>query len=403
MKLTKETFGKIKEAGKSGKIKQELIDQVTSFDRVLKTKVKYKGEKILAIRSQHNNILGPYKGGLRFDPAVNEDEVRALSVWMSLKTALLEIPFGGGKGGIKIDPKKLNVRKQQDILEKFIKNINRFIGPNKDILAPDVGTDEKTMNWLVSIYKKLNPKKKNYQAVTTGKPVDKGGIEGRKEATSLGAYYILNHLINHIDKDWPEVKVAIQGFGNAAIYLAQAVENEGGKAVAVSDSKGAIYQSSGLEIEKLRKVKRETGQVQAYEKGDKISNEKLLSLDTDFLVLAALENAITKDNVNRIKTNYLVEVSNGGVNPNAEQVLTKLGVTHLPDILVNSGGVFVSYLEWLQNTSQKSFSRQEVNQKLEKRIVKAFQKFEQVKSSKPKISSKTAAYLLALKNLEKSL
>lgn len=402
MSLVNDTKNKIREAGKIGDINPQLTKDFLRFDRVLKFNISYKNKKYLAIRSQHNNLRGPYKGGLRFSPQVSEDEVKALSMWMSLKTSLIEIPFGGGKGGIKIDSKKVNLEDQIIILDKFIKKISSKIGPQKDILAPDVNTNQETMSWIVESFKNAQPSEKNYRAVTTGKPTEEGGIEGRVEATSWGAFFVLKSYLKKISQQIQNIEVAIHGFGNAAIYYALEIERVGGKVVAVSDSRGGIYNKDGLDIEKVIKIKEDSGKVSNYPDGKKITNNQLLSLNVDYLSLAALENTITKDNIKNIKAKTIVEIANGGVNPNAENFLEENDINLLPDIIVNAGGVFVSYLEWLQNTTDKRFNKKLVKKKLEKKMTQSSNNLWELSTKYEKMPTKTTAYILALKNLEKS-
>jgi len=401
MSLVAQTQVKIKEAARQGKISPKLVKYLLKFDRILKTTIKHNGQNFLAIRSQHNNILGPYKGGLRFSSQVSKDKVCALSIWMTLKTALLDIPFGGGKGGIKLDPESVTSKDQKQILAKFINKIDKYIGPSKDILAPDVATNDQTMSWLVDAYKKLHPNMNNYLGITTGKPIDKGGISGRIEATSLGAFYVLESLINKHNFDWFNLKIAIQGFGNASIYLAEMIEDEGGKIVAVSDSKSAIYNSNGLPVREVREIKERTGKVANYSSAKSIDNDQLLNLDVDYLVLAALEDAITLENIDDIKAKNILEIANGGVNPEVDNLLIEKDIKLWPDILTNAGGVFVSYLEWQQNVSSKKYSLNQVRGLLKKRITKPTLALARMIESNPKLSPKTAAYILALKNLEK--
>lgn len=322
MSLVEQTLAKIKTAGQLAGIKQSLLAKLLTFDRKIRADIDYKGRKIFAIRVQHNNIRGPYKGGLRFASQVSEDEVSALAIWMTLKTSLLKIPFGGAKGGIKINPAKLSPDDQQKILAEYIKKIDKFIGPNKDILAPDVNTDETTMSWLIKSYQKLHSGK-DCSAVATGKPIELGGIKGRTEATSWGAFYILNFHIRQKKLDWQNVRLAIQGFGNASIYFAQEVERRGGKIVAVSDSKGGIYNQRGLEINQLIKIKKQTGRVDKFSGGKRISNDQLIKSEVDYLVLAALEDAVNQSNAHSIKAKNILEIANGGVNPRAEKILKK--------------------------------------------------------------------------------
>jgi glutamate dehydrogenase/leucine dehydrogenase len=325
-------------------------------------------------RSQHNDDRGPFKGGIRFHQQVSEEEVKALSMWMSWKCAIADIPYGGGKGGVIVDPGMLSKSELERLSRGFIKAIYRDIGPDVDVPAPDVNTTPEIMDWMVDEYSKLIGKKddeKEY-AVITGKSVGKGGSLGRTEATGRGGVYVLGELVSREGMKASESTVAVQGFGNVGYYFALLAEEAGFKVVAVSDSKGGIYKADGLDIKAVLDHKKSTGAVKDFAGSKNISNEELLALDVNVLVPSALENAISKDNAEAIKAKYIVEMANGPVTPEADEILKGKNVMVVPDVLANSGGVTVSYFEWVQNKANENWTEDEVNKKLKMQIVSAF-------------------------------
>jgi len=321
-------------------------------------------------RSQHNNANGPYKGGIRFSLEVSESEVKALSMWMTWKCAVVNIPFGGGKGGVIVNTKQLSKNELERLSRNFIKAIHEAIGPDKDVPAPDMYTTPEIMTWMVDEYSKLVGK--DSPAVITGKPVEKGGSKGRTEATGQGGVFVLQKLAEKENLTPQNTTVAVQGSGNVGYYFAKLASQLGFKVVTLSDSKGGIFNPKGLDIDKAIKHKNETGSFSQYQDAQPISNKELLELEVDVLVPAAIENVITADNADNIKAKYIIEMANGPVTPNADVILNKKGVLVVPDILANSGGVTVSYFEWLQNKQNESWSTDKVTQKLEKIITSAF-------------------------------
>jgi glutamate dehydrogenase/leucine dehydrogenase len=364
-------------------------------------------------RVQHNSHNGPYKGGLRFHPEVAMDEVKALAFWMTMKTALIDIPFGGGKGGITIDPKSLSESELEALTRLFTRRIAHAIGPDKDIPAPDVNTNPKIMSWIVDEYSKHVGKKT--LAVVTGKPIENGGSAGRTEATGLGGAYALLELTNRLGLDPSKLTVAIQGFGNVGYYAAYFLQKYGFKVVALSDSKGGIYIPNGVaDIEQVEKCKQEKGYLAGcycvgsvcdirYKdqvKGQDITPEELLELPVDILVPAALGNVITEKNAEKIKAKIILEMANGPTTAEADVILKKKNVTVIPDILANAGGVAVSYFEWYQNVHKEKWTKDDVFTKLKKKMVKATN--EVWKSQEEyKTTMRDAAYITALKQLEK--
>lgn len=358
-------------------------------------------------RVQHNNILGPYKGGIRYHQNVSMDEVRALAFWMSMKCAVVDIPFGGGKGGITVNPKELSEKELEALSRLFIKRLGTAIGPTIDVPAPDVNTNPTIMSWMVDEYSRLVGKKT--PAVITGKPLEKGGSQGRTEATGLGGSYVLLETLRKLKKDPKGMTVAVQGFGNVGYYVALFLKQAGMKVVAVSDSKEGIYVEDGLNPEMTLACKQKKGMLSGcycvgsvcdLQKGRKITNEELLELDVDVLVPAALENVITKDNASRIKAKIILEMANGPLTDDADGILEKKNILVIPDILANSGGVATSYYEWYQNMYRVKWRKKQVFAKLKKQMEKVTGEVFLAKRQY-KTSMRTAAYISALKRIEK--
>jgi len=319
-------------------------------------------------RVQHNHMRGPFKGGIRYHWDVNIDEVRALATWMTIKCGVVDIPLGGAKGGVICNPKDMSEKELEKMTKAFVRRISPLIGPSIDIPAPDVYTNAKVMSWFVEEYAKCTGKKE--LAVVTGKPLDLGGSEGRDEATAKGGVFVLKEVIRQkyakgLDS-LKDKKVVIQGFGNAGSVFARLIHEEGAKVIAVSDSKGAIVNEDGLDIPKVIEHKKMKGCVSDCIDATNTTNEDILEMDCDILVPAALENVITMENVDRIKAKLILELANGPVTSSAGKVLYKKGITIIPDVLANAGGVTVSYFEWRQNLDDEHWSKEEVNKKLEK-------------------------------------
>jgi len=362
-------------------------------------------------RVQHNNIRGPYKGGLRFHPKVDMDEVKALSFWMTMKNAIVDVPFGGGKGGVAVDPKKLSEAELERLTREFARKLAPIIGPELDIPAPDVNTNGKIMNWIREEYARV--KGEDAPAVVTGKPLEQGGSEGRPEATGLGGSYALQALMRALGKDPKGMTVAIQGFGNVGSFLAQFLQESGFLIVALSDSKGGIYVPRGIQdLKAVEECKERSGRVAGCYcvgsvcdltnmesmGGRDISPEEVLTLPVDIVVPAALENAITKENADDIKAGIVLEMANGPTTLEADAMLAKRGVTVIPDILANAGGVAVSYFEWYQNMHGENWHKEDVFRKLKEKMEPASLAVYQA-SLQYKTSLREAAYIVALKRL----
>jgi glutamate dehydrogenase (NAD(P)+) len=322
-------------------------------------------------RALHSRVRGPGKGGIRFHPDVNADEVRALASWMTWKCAVADIPFGGAKGGVICDPKKLSRNELRKITRRFIVDLGDNIGPNTDIPAPDVNTNAETMAWIYDTYAMMHPGKNNLPCVT-GKPVAMGGSLGRNEATARGCLFVAQRAISEgAVPGLTKIKgarVAIQGFGNAGAIAAQLFTEAGAVVIAVSDSTGGIFSDRGIDVEAALRHKKQTGSVVGLAGSRNISNEELLHTECDILIPAAFENQIRGDNVAAVKTKLIAEAANGPTTPAADRILFSRGIPVLPDILTNGGGVTVSYFEWVQNTENEQWTEEEVNTALRKKM-----------------------------------
>src|ERR687893_2344220 len=322
-------------------------------------------------RSQHNDARGPFKGGIRYHPQVSLDEVKALSMWMTWKCAIADIPYGGGKGGIICNPKQMSIVELERMTRRYAYAIADIIGPHTDIPAPDVYTGGKEMSWIMDTYSAL---KGNYvqPEIITGKPITIGGSLGRNEATGRGLAFTVREAAKKLEVNVKNATMAVEGFGNAGQFASQFVENQGAKLIAASDSRGGIYNKSGINVAELRKHKEKTGSVVGFSGANSISNEELLETDCTILIPAALENQITAKNAGRIKAQIVAEAANGPTTPEADEVLYNNKIMVIPDILANGGGVTVSYFEWLQNLRRDYWTEVEVNERLDKNITKAF-------------------------------
>jgi glutamate dehydrogenase (NAD(P)+) len=345
-------------------------------------------------RVQHNIGRGPAKGGIRYHPDVNLDEVKALSMWMTWKCAVVNIPYGGAKGGVICDPKKMSLGELERMTRRYTTEISLLIGPESDIPAPDVNTDSRTMGWIMDTYSMH--KGYSVPAVVTGKPIAIGGSEGRREATSRGCMFTIREAAKVLGKDLRDVPVAVQGFGNVGAIAAELLsELDGCKIVAVSDSRGGIYNSKGLDVKKVLKFKKEAGTVVEFPDCDKVTNAELLELPCEILVPAALEKQITERNADRVKAKMIAEGANGPTTPEADAIFFDKKIMVLPDILANAGGVTVSYFEWVQDIQSFFWSEEEVNAKLEHVMRKAFQDVYKT-SVEHNVGMREAAYLVAV-------
>jgi len=350
-------------------------------------------------RIQHSSLRGPYKGGIRFHPDANTDEVRALAFWMTLKCAVTNIPMGGGKGGITVDPKKLSKAELEKLSRGWVRALYPILGPERDVPAPDVNTTPEIMLWMSDEYAKLTGDTRN--ATFTGKPLANGGSEGRGVATGMGGFYVFEALRKSLKL--PErVSVVIQGMGNVGGNAAKIFHEHGHNILAMSDSRGGVYSPSGLDPEEVERYKKESGNLKGFPGAKQISNEKLLELSCDVLIPAALENQITKKNAKNIKAKVVLELANGPTTTEADDVLFKKGVAVVPDILANAGGVVVSTYEWEQNLKGEHWSEADVLKRLHVLLDRESKNVLEI-SKKLKTDLRRAAFALALKRLEKAL
>jgi glutamate dehydrogenase/leucine dehydrogenase len=350
-------------------------------------------------RVQYSDARGPYKGGLRYHPQVDMDEVKALAFWMSIKNAVVNVPFGGGKGGVAVDPKQLSKNELEKLSRKFIDLIYKDIGPQFDVPAPDVNTTPEIMGWMVDEYAKLVWQM--VPAVITGKPIELGGSEGREEATGFGGVEVLKKAAEELKLN-KDATVAVQGFGNVGAHFAELAAAAGFKVVAVSDSKSGIYNEAGLDIAKVHEYKKQNGKLEGFADSKSVSNEELLELRVDVLVPAALENQIHKDNVDKIKAKVVLEMANGPTTPEADAILHARGIWVIPDVLSNSGGVATSYLEWVQNLEDKHWSKEEVLSKLTSYMQEAWKNVLETRN-KYQTDFRNAAFILAIERIAEAM
>jgi len=354
-------------------------------------------------RVQHNDARGPFKGGIRFSPIVSMDEVMALSMWMTWKTAVVGIPYGGAKGGVIVDTKKLSKGELERLSRGYVRAVHKFIGPNIDVPAPDMYTTPEIMAWMANEYSRIAGE--NTPASFTGKPVEVGGSLGRADSTSVGGVYVLDEALKKIKKEKRHITVVIQGMGNVGANAAKILYNEDYNIVAVSDSRGGVASeagSKGLDIPKVLAYKEKTGSVAEFPNTKPITNEDLLILDVDVLIPAALENQITAKNAKDIKAKIVLELANGPTTPEADKILDEKGILLIPDILANAGGVLVSYFEWVQDRMGYFWDEKEVNEKLKKQMIKSFNDVWDRKE-KYNVDTRVAANILALERVVKAM
>lgn len=390
-----------------------LYARLSEPDRIITVSLPLKRDNgkityLTGYRSQHNNILGPYKGGLRYHQNVSIDEIKALAFWMTMKCAVIDIPMGGAKGGISVNPKELSEKELKNLSQLFTKRLFPNIGPTTDIPAPDVNTNPLIMSWMVEEYSQLAGE--ITLASFTGKPVRKGGSLGRTEATGLGGSIALLESLKKLKIDPKDLTVAVQGFGNVGYFVAYYLARAGCKIVAVSDSKEGIYVKDGLDPQKTLTCKQERGllshcycigSVCDMNYGKKISNEELLELPVDILIPAALENVITHENVHKIKAKIILEMANGPITDVADEILAKRKIPVIPDILANAGGVCVSYFEWVQNRENQHWTKQDVFEKLKKKMIASVDELFTVQK-RYHVTLRDASYIVALLRLKKA-
>lgn len=347
-------------------------------------------------RSQHNDALGPAKGGLRFHPMVTADEAKALSMWMTFKCAVVGLPYGGGKGGVRCNPKELSEREKERLSRGFIRAIEPIIGPEKDIPAPDVYTNAQIMGWMMDEFSKLRGY--NSFGAITGKPLIIGGSKGRNEATARGCCFVIREAAAKQGINIKGARVVVQGFGNAGSIAARLMYDMGAKIVAVNDSQAGIYNPNGFDPYEVMEYKQSTGGVESFPGTSPMENQELLGLECDILIPAAMENQITEDNAQTIRAKVVGEAANGPTTPEADKILYANGILVLPDILASAGGVTVSYFEWVQNLQNYYWTEEEVIHRLEQKMVAAFDNVYNM-SQEHQVNMRTAAYMVAVKQL----
>lgn len=404
----------INEAANIAGISGDILARLEKPDRILEFEIPVGEKKFQAWRVQHNNILGPYKGGIRFHPESSLDEVKALASLMTWKTSLMGLPFGGAKGAVKVDTRQLNTEELEELSRGYVRAIWKEVGPNKDIPAPDVGTTSQIMDWMTDEYAKFaghweaasgslrsrsetSEPRPNWRAAFTGKSVEKGGSYGRDMATGFGGYVILREFLESSNSPFSGIDartVAIQGFGNVGAHIAKILHKHGFRVVAVSDSRGGIYSENGLSIPNIIEAKEKTGK---FPQGEiqEISNDVLLELPVDILIPAALENQITEKNASAIQTKVILEMANGPVTPEGEKILLQKNIHILPDILANGGGVVGSYFEWVQSKAAEHWSKEEVLRRIDAQMKEAFLAL-LITKEKYKIFWRLAAFVRAM-------
>lgn len=398
-------MSQLDKAAKILKLEDGLLNKLRTPDRVLASDLTIKmddgSEKSFrAFRSQYNNARGPYKGGIRYHWNVSEDEVKALSFWMTMKCSAVGIPLGGGKGGIIVNPKELSEAELERLSRAYIRFLCQDIGPTKDVPAPDVYTTPRIMGWMLDEYEKCVGH--HAPGVITGKPLSLGGSAGRGYSTAQGGVYVVEEAMKKLGKKPSEAKVAIQGFGNAGSFMAKILSDLGYQIVAVSDSRGGVKSDRALDLNQLEKHKETTGSVSDFAGTENITNEQLLELEVDVLVPAALENQITADNAPRVRAKVVAELANGPTTPEADDILFKNGTLVIPDILTNAGGVTVSYFEQVQNAMNYYWTEEEVLSKLKPIMVNSFNEIWEAKE-KHGVDMRTAAFVVAVARVAQAM
>jgi glutamate dehydrogenase (NADP+) len=399
--LLKDAEQRFHEACEHAELSDDAIERLELPEASLKVSIPVRMDDgslrtFAGYRVRYDSTRGPAKGGIRYHPDVNAEEVTTLAFWMTFKTALMDLPFGGGKGGIAVDPKELSMSELERLSRGYVAAVADVIGPDKDVPAPDVATNELVMGWMVHEYGKIT--RGHQPAVITGKPIPLGGIEGRASATSDGAYLVMRELMDRVLPDVDHPTVAIQGFGNAGAQLATILEDAGWKVVAVSDSSATIHDADGLDVATVRKHKDETGALAGAPTGEELDRDAVLGIEVDALVPAALEGAINGDTAGDVRAKVVFEVANGPVTAEGDRILDEAGVEVVPDILTNAGGVTVSWFEWVQNRQGDRWTREMVRERLEERMVRETRAVAELADDRD-IPLRTAAYVHALERL----
>lgn len=400
MSMLKESHYYFHKAADVLRLSDRLRDILLTPYRVVKVELVIDDDQgylqhYVGYRVQHNRVRGPMKGGLRFHPSMDEDHAAALANLMTWKTAVVDVPFGGAKGGINCDPGKMSERELNEVTRRFVEHTKEIIGPTIDIPAPDVNTNAKIMGWIMDEYSKyagFSP------AVVTGKPLDLFGSEGRDEATGRGVMVVLDEALKARGKDWADVRVAVQGFGNVGSNAARLIARQGARIVAVADHLGGVTNDNGLDIDALITWAEEHRTVHGFQGGTAFDGAEVIGWDADVLIPAALEDAITELNQDKVKASIIVEGANAPTSPAADEALSARGVLIVPDILANAGGVTVSYFEWVQNIQQFRWQKERVDQELEQTMRRAYAAVSKV-AEENDIDLRTAAFVLAIRRV----
>ncbi|WP_379968558.1 Glu/Leu/Phe/Val dehydrogenase [Ectobacillus sp. sgz5001026] len=400
LKLLQSTQIVIKEALEKLGYPQEVYELLKEPIRMMTVKIPVRMDdghvKIFTgYRAQHNDAVGPTKGGIRFHPNVTENEVKALSIWMSLKCGIVDLPYGGGKGGIVCDPRDMSFRELERLSRGYVRAISQIVGPTKDIPAPDVYTNSQIMAWMMDEYSRID--EFNSPGFITGKPIVLGGSHGRETATAKGVTIMIREAAKKRGIDVNGARVVVQGFGNAGSYLAKFMHDAGAKVIGISDAYGAMYDPKGLDIDYLLDRRDSFGTITKLFQNT-ITNKELLELDCDILVPAAIENQITEENADQIKAQIVVEAANGPTTLKATKILSDRGILLVPDVLASSGGVTVSYFEWVQNNQGYYWTEEEVEQRLEKVMVKSFNAIYETAQVR-KVNMRLAAYMIGVRKM----
>ncbi|MBS4021665.1 MAG: Glu/Leu/Phe/Val dehydrogenase [Dethiobacter sp.] len=394
---------RIKRAVEQSGLTMDVYEWLKAPDRLVEASIPVEMDNgriqvFTAYRAQHNNVLGPYKGGIRFHPEVDADEVKALSIWMTFKCAVAHVPFGGGKGAICCNPRQLSVNELERLSREYIQHMALVLGPEKDILAPDVNTNAQIMAWMADEYCRI--KQHNDFGVITGKPLEMGGCVGRETATARGVVYTVIEAAKVKEIPLPGARVAVQGYGNVGYFSALFLEQKGCKVVAVSDSGGGAYNPNGINCRDLLLHKKLTGSVKGFPGTDNLDNLEVYAVDCDIIVPAALENQITAEVAKGINARVIAEGANGPTTPQADEILKEKDVLVVPDILANCGGVIVSYFEWVQNNYRYYWTEKEIESRLELKMTEAFDHIYNYKCScEDNTTMREAAFLYALRRL----
>ena len=409
-KIFQDALERVKRIGDNAGVGQEVLDALMHPRATMTASLPVRMDDgstqyFTGYRCRYNNILGPTKGGIRYHWDVNRQEVEALALWMTIKCAVLNLPYGGGKGGICVDPKKLSAMEVERLSRAYVRAMADFIGPEIDIPAPDVYTNARIMGWMMDEYEAI--KRVKAPGVITGKPISLGGSLGRDDATGRGAYICIKQLEKKHGWDPKDITVAVQGFGNGGYHAVRLLHADGYKVVAISDSRGGIYSPEGFDVESVYEEKQRSREVKAVYcqqsvcelvNHEKVSNEQLLELPVDILIPAALDGVIHKDNADNIKAKYIVEVANGPILGDVDHIIAEKGIVAIPDVLANAGGVTVSYFEWVQNRNGYAWTLDEVHERLNKMMVASFDATWEIAQEEGR-SMRDAAYTLAMRRL----